>query len=206
VTLLDMSDMNYSDITTGNHEGNSDNNDTYIMFAAQKENNESVIALLYRIGQTQLSWTKVVPRGIWNGDSTHYFDWISVDPTAHYIVVNAENKMWLYDMNLTNEVQLADVGEHGDIGINIHGDPTYVQFISGGVAIRSYNLQTLEKIDLLNRNYGGGHISCRNFKRPGWCYVNTSEEGYKEVFAIKLDDYSWMIMPQERFNGMHRHM
>ncbi len=188
-SLIDMSTLGYSNITTGNNEGNLDWEDQYVIFAAQKENNESVLALLYHVGDSNLTWTKEVPRGVWNGDDAHYFDWISVDPTAHYIVMNAEEKTWLYDMNLSNEVKLDDYAGHGDMGIDVNGDPTYVQMIYGGTAIRSYNLRTHASLDLLPSNYGGGHISCRNYQRPGWCYVNTSEEGYKEVFALKLDDH-----------------
>jgi len=189
--LIDLSVLGYSNITTGNNEGNLDYRDSYIVFAAEKENNESVFGLLYQVGQNALTWERELPRGLWKDawDDPDGFDWISVDPSAHYLLINAEQKMWLYDMNLSHEVQLADVGEHGDIGIDVNGDPTYVQFISGGTAIRSYNLRTHQSLDLLPSNYGGGHISCRNYKRPGWCYVNTSQEGYKEIFAIKLDDH-----------------
>ena len=34
------------------------------------------------------------------------------------------------------------------------------------------------------------HISCRNFKRPGWCYVSAHDSkgnAMYEVFAVKLD-------------------
>jgi hypothetical protein len=115
--------------------------------------------------------------------------------------MNAEEKTWLYDMNLSNEVKLDDYAGHGDIGIDVNGDPVYVQMIYGGRAIRSYNLRTHEALDLLPSNYGGGHISCRNYQRPGWCYVNTSEEGYKEVFALKLDDHVSGVV--ERYAQTH---
>jgi len=187
--MIDLSGLGYSDITTGNNEGNLDHNDSYVVFAARKDGNESVFGLLYHIDQSDLNWTKVVPRGVWDGDTESYFDWISVDPTAHYIVVNAEDKTWLYDMNLSNEVKLDDYAAHGDMGIDVNGDPVYVQMIYGGTAIRSYNLRTHEALDLIPSNHGGGHISCRNYLRLGWCYVNTSEEDYKEVFALKLDDH-----------------
>jgi hypothetical protein len=40
---------------------------------------------------------------------------------------------------------------------------------------------------LLDSNYGGGHVSCRNHKLLGWCYVSTNEKDYREVFAVRLD-------------------
>ena len=199
--MLDLSTLGYSKITIGNNEGNLDYGDRYVVFAAQKEGDEKVYALLYPVGEEGLAWTKVVPRGVWDGDDATYFDWISVDPTAHYLIVNAEGKSWLYDMNLGHEIKLDDYAGHGDIGINIKGDPTYVQMIYGGTAIRSYNLRTHAKLDLLDSNHGGGHISCRNYKRPGWCYVNTSENRYTEVFALKLDDHVSGVV--ERYAQTH---
>jgi hypothetical protein len=199
--LIDMSGLGYSAISTGNNEGNLDWLDSYVVFAAKNEGNDTVFGLLYHLGEASLTWQKEIHRGVWGGTNEHYFDWISVDPTAHHLVVNAEGKTWLYDMNLSGEVELDEYAGHGDMGVDVNGDPVYVQMIYGGTAIRSYNLRTHASLDLLGSNHGGGHISCRNVQRPGWCYVNTSEEGYTEVFALKLDDHVSGVV--ERYAQTH---
>jgi hypothetical protein len=96
---------------------------------------------------------------------------------------------------------LSNKPAHGDIGINQKSKQIYVQFVfSGEQGIWSYNSETKEKIKLLPSKYNGGHISCRNYKRPGWCYVNTSQEGFKEAFALKLDTSNGMV---EQFTQTH---
>jgi hypothetical protein len=203
VILHDFSKDGFTNITTGNNEGNLDYNDEYIVFAAQKEGDERVYAILYEITTDTVKWTNVIPYGVWDKSSTDpdNFDWFSVSPYGDYILVSTKHKMYLYDRDFENEYLLSDTAAHGDIGINQNGEQVYVQFVfSGERGIWSYNLKTKEKIKLLPSKYNGGHISCRNYKRPGWCYVNTSQEGFKEAFALKLDAGNGMV---ERFAQTH---
>lgn len=189
-TLIDLSELGYERVSTGNNEGNLDYSDSRIIFAAKKPDDQTVFALMYKLGDSELSWTKPVPHGSWNtgyGDAA-YFDWISIDSSGEYIVLNATDKIFVYDSNLENEAMLSDEGSHGDIGIDENGDPVYVQFEFGGEqGIWSYNLRTHQATKLLPSKYNGGHVSCRNYQRPGWCYLSTVQEGYREVFAVKLD-------------------
>ena len=201
--LVDLSAKGYSDIGTGNNEGNLDYEDKYIVFTARKNaDDRSVYIMLYELGQADVAWTEVSQRGFWKeksdgnpntNEEPMTFDWVTVEPQAAYIVMSAESKMYRYDMHLQHEAVLADRAEHGDIGINDKGQSVYVQMHSGGNGIWSHNLETLKPTKLLKNNFGGGHITCRNYKYAGWCYVNTSEEGYKEVFAIKLDSGTGVV-------------
>jgi len=202
-TLIDLSNKGYNTVTTGNNEGNLDYNDEYVVFAAKKDADESVYALLYNLHQNDVNWTKVVPHGLWEkaGGDPDYFDWITVTPLADSILLSASNHIYLYDIDLTNERVLENEASHGDVGVNSNGDQVYVQFIfSGEQGIWSYNLNTLQKTKLLPSKYNGGHISCRNYRYAGWCYINTSQEGHKEVFALKLDNGSGTV---RRFAQTH---
>ena len=188
--LMDMSSKGYESITTGANEGNLDYNDTHILFAAKKPNDPTVYALLYKIGDSTLLWEKPMLRGEWSNG----FDWMSVDAKAQHILVSSNNKIYLYDMNLANERLLENFAQHGDAGIDINGNSVYVQLKSGGGGVWMYHLDKIvAPIKMLRSNHGGGHISCRNYKRPGWCYVNTAENRYKEVFALKLDNGSGVV-------------
>lgn len=189
-TLIDLSALGFEDISIGNNEGNLDFANTHVVFAAKKPGDENVYALLYQLGDNALTWTKTVPHGLWNtayGDAD-YFDWISIDSSSRYIVLNATDSIFVYDINLENETLLSNEGSHGDIGMDANGDPVYVQFeFNGEQGIWSYNLRSHQALKLLPRKYNGGHVSCRNDQRPGWCYLSTVEEGYREVFTVKLD-------------------
>ncbi len=202
-TLIDLSGRGYTNLSTGNNEGNLDHNDQYIIFAGEKAADDHVYAMLYKLGQADVEWTKILPRGLWKADNNDpvYFDWITVGPKAENILVSAEHKIYLYDMTLGNEFELANTAAHGDVGIDVNGDPVFLQFkFSGEQGIWSYNLNTHAALKLLPSKYNGGHISCRNVQRLGWCYVNTSQEGHKEVFALKLDNATGTT---ERFAQTH---
>ena len=201
--LIDLSAEGYANITTGNNEGNLDHNNEYIIFTGEKAADDTVYAMLYKLGQADLEWTNPIPKGLWRDDNDDpvYFDWITIGPKAEHILVSAEHKIYLYDTNLENEVELAEYAAHGDIGIDINGDAVFVQFVfSGEQGIWSYNLETHEKLKLLPSKYNGGHISCRNVQRLGWCYVNTSQIDHREVFALKLDNATGTT---ERFAQTH---
>ena len=203
IVLHDFSNDGYSKITIGNNEGNLDYNDQYIVFAAQKVGDEKVYAVFYEISTDTVKWEKLIPYGLWGKRSNDpdNFDWVTVSPYGDYILVSTIHRIYLYDHNFENEFLLVDKTGHGDIGINQNGEQVLVQFIfSGEQGIWSYNLKTKESIKLLPSKYNGGHVSCRNVQRPGWCYVNTSQERYKEVFSLKLDDGSGTV---ERFAQTH---
>ena len=185
---------NYEDVSIGNNEGNLDYSDKYIVLSAKKPNDDKVYALLYKLGDKRITWEKEIPHALWSAYAANYFDWISVDPRAEHIVTSVDNKIYLYDMNLNFEQQLASEANHGDIGVDQNGNSVYVQFkFQGEQGIWSYNLNNLNKTKLLASKYNGGHVSCRNYQRSGWCYLSTSEEGYREVFALKLDDGSGTV-------------
>jgi len=188
--LIDMSSQGYESVTTGANEGNLDYNDSYVLFAAKKPNDTTVYALLYKIGDTTLVWEKPMNRGTWGNG----FDWMSVDAKAQHILVSTDNKIYLYDMNLANERLLENFAQHGDAGLDSEGNSVYVQLKSGGGGVWMYHLdKVVAPIKMLASNYGGGHISCRNYKRKGWCYVTTAQDNYKEVFALKLDNGSGVV-------------
>lgn len=195
----------YEDVSIGRSEGNLDHKSQYIVFSAKKPHDDKVYALLYKLGEKSLTWEKIVPYGLWSASSkqANYFDWITIDPLAQHIVSSVNHKMYVYDRKLENEVKLEDYASHGDLGIDQNGDPVYVQFIfHGEVGIYSYNLRYPKKprIRLLPKKYSGGHVSCRNNLLLGWCYLSTSQEGYREVIAVKLDNGSGTV---RRFAQTH---
>lgn len=67
----------------------------------------------------------------------------------------------------------------------------------------SYEPNVFYGIDVRPDKYNGGHVSCRNYQRPGWCYLNTrylwDGSGMREVFALKLDGSGTV----ERFAQTH---
>ncbi len=137
------------------------------------------------------------------------YDWIDISPNGDHIIENktingsdfvdkqvnsVETAIFIYDINFENRQKITNTAGHGDIGLDEDGEQVYVQFewLEDHYGIFSYNLDVSKKQrekKLLASTYGGGHVSCQNFNRPGWCYISTKGYGkyYNEVFALKLD-------------------
>jgi len=200
----DFSDA-YEIVRIGQGEGNIDKNDKYVLFTVKKKNDDKMYILLYDIQSKTRVWTKEIPGVKWVGiHNDGDFDWATVSQSGKYILVNNVNKdnmthglSW-YDINFNNHHYLQyeatdgtieSRGQHGDLGYDINGDEVFVEFNYRQGGITMFNLDHPERLGtlVLNSVYGGGHVSCRNTKRPGWCYLTTNQEGYNEVFALKLD-------------------
>ncbi len=188
--IIDLSRYNMPNFNIGQNEGNLDYEDRYVALVSLETDedipNEDVNVALLDIKNKSLVW------GVKKLDILRKnFDWMSVSPSGNYILIAANYVITLYNRDLEQIRVLANRSEHGDIGYDQNGNEIYLQLRSGGKGVFGYilNNQTRyeEPLKLLDSNYGGGHISCRNYKRKGWCYVSTREAGYMEVFALKLD-------------------
>ncbi len=197
----------YEVVQLGPNEGNIDNNDQYVVLTLKKPNDSKVYIVLYDILNDERKWSKVMPSKKWRlngkGKLVPTFDWISVSQSGKHIVVNyahynnagdiVHNGLTVYDINFENGVDLEHTngvsqGGHGDVGYDSDGHEVFVAFVRGE-GVFSYDLDNPHELAkrLTNSPYGGGHVSCRNTERPGWCYVSTRSAGYKRVFALKID-------------------
>ena len=201
----------YQIVKLGPNEGNIDNNDQYVVLTLKKPNDSNVYIILYDILNDERKWTKVMPGKTWTfttndqGIRSYFptFDWISMSQSGKHIVVNysyynnngnlVHTGLTTYDINFNNGVNLEyanglSQGGHGDVGYDTDGHEVFVAFVSGE-GVFSYDLDNPHELAkrLTNSPYGGGHVSCRNTERLGWCYVSTRSAGYKRVFALKID-------------------
>jgi len=197
-------DDEYDNFTLGKYEGNIDYNDEFVVFAARKKDKKYLTAIVYNI-KTDSKITKDIETASWP-DSGQVFDWISVSPLGNHIVLSSDGKIEQYDMNLNYVRHLSDSAGHGDIGVDVDGIETYLQYEYGSQSgIWSYRLSDGLRRQLLPDKYNGGHVSCRNYNRRGWCYLSTTAEDHKEVFALKLDNASGTVnrLAQTHTNSGH---
>lgn len=213
----------YEEVHIGPHEGNIDYNDQYVVFAAKKPDDDTFYIILFDITTGARVWTKTIDDNKWELDahgrwSPTLLDWISVSPSGRYIVTNENDKanyqegLHRYNINFADARKLQydyqgtlySEGGHGDFGYDINNNEVFVQFMTG-LGVHSFNLDDPNELgkELLTSPYGGGHVSCRNTKRRGWCYVTTHQEGYKQVFALKLDGTSNETV--QNFSQSHIH-
>ena len=193
---------NYEKFSLGKFEGNISFDDNFVVFAARKVASNFLTAIVYdkandtsvskdfdgSNGNALVQWT--------DSPDPQVFDWISVSPLAKHIIISTGGVLELYDMNLNYLGQLSSDAGHGDMGIAQNGEEVFVQFEFGANAgIWAYRLQKFAdgeplngyRQQLLPDKYNGGHVSCRNYQRPGWCYLSTTKENYREVFALRIN-------------------
>jgi len=201
-------------------EGNIDNNDQYVAMLGKKKNDLTMYVILYDIRNNQRIWAKQFDLDDkwykrWNDEQHHengfvwmpfHLDWITVTPSGQRIVAMVdhhyepeERGIYVYDMNLSNRMQLKykndngdainAIPQHGDIGYDVDGHEVFVQYMTH-VGIYMYNLENPNKLGtaVIKSSYlSTGHIGCRNTRRPGWCYVSPyDQDRYGYVFALKL--------------------
>ncbi len=180
-------EFTYDRFTLGKYEGNIDYNDKYVVFAARKAGQKYLTAIVYDIENNNVRKTMDFPAVSWP-DKGQVFDWMSVSPLGKHVLMSTGGKIDQYDMDLNFIRLLSGSAGHGDLGVDQDGVEAYVQYEYGGNnGIWIYRLSDGFKVRLLPDKYNGGHISCRNYNRRGWCYASTTAAGYKEIIAIKLD-------------------
>lgn len=228
-----FSKNDYTEFLLGKYEGNLDFQDNYVVFSGRKKNTNKVTLIVFHIqdnfGTTyntivsqkdfnDIDWYENYDAGSDTGTG-QVFDWASISALGNYVLVNYKSKpgdaeqeysIEQYNRGLDHVRRLAEHGNHGDLGLTVDGKEVYVQFGFGDLngqnnrGIWMYPLDGSARVQLLPQKYSGGHVSCRNFKRPGWCYINTSYlnqgSGFREAFAIKLDNIGGTV---ERFAQTH---
>lgn len=214
--VKDFSANGFDKMLLGSNEGNMSYDDKLVIFTARKPGNDHVFAVLLNT-ETKSVKVKELPNTTWGTvfvkryqrddyDQRALYDWISISPRGDRILENKtvdsplyvgqyldtapDKGIFMYDLNFENPQRISMQASHGDMGIDSNGNQVWVQFEYGDRAgTWSYNLDTLED-KLVGKklfSYKAGHITCQNYKRPGWCYLSSKVPGRREVHALKLD-------------------
>jgi len=186
---------NYDRVTLGPNEGNMDLNDKYVALACKRDK-DLVVEVLDLKSKKAVS--KKTFKNRW-GENYHPlgFDWVSISPSGEYIVILWNKKVKnrfesgnveVFKRDFSKKRVLYNYGNHGDICFNDKGEEMYVQF-AGKSSINGYFLKDNQSFSIFkNKEFeigSGRFISCRNYKRKGWCYV--SSEKNRLIAAISLD-------------------
>lgn len=208
----------YDKFSLGKFEGNIDFNDQYVALVGRKNGGTFITVIVYDMinntfvekdfdgtkGNALVNWTdNPVPQE---------FDWVSVSPLGSHIIMSTSGNLEQYDMNLNYIGQLSDHATHGDMGIAQNGEEVFVNFqFNAPQGIYAYRLQKFAEGEpanvyhhqLLPEKYNGGHVSCRNYQRPGWCYLSTVAEGHREVTALRINFADMGLNVVNRFAQTH---
>jgi hypothetical protein len=181
----------YDYVSPGEGEGNLSNDDRYVALQAKKGTNTYLV--IYDIPNDTIVSRRDLG-GKWPNN-------VSMSQSGNYVVVQWDANgpqigqgTDVYDRALLNQKHLADNGVgHGDLGYDMQGNEVWV-FLYPAYSITGYRLDGSGNTRYLENIEQGGHISCRNIKRPGWCYYSWfvdygggKQPGEDEVFAFRLD-------------------
>ncbi|MEO8216233.1 MAG: hypothetical protein ABI718_04035 [Acidobacteriota bacterium] len=185
----------WKDTSIGVGEGNISDDNRYVALVGVTSTGVDV--LVYDIPNQRIVSRRAFPGPITLGRD---IDWVGISPSGKYVVVclNGTTKAHdVYDSQTMNLIRRITPGSvtHGDLGYDSSGNDVFVTQ-NGSNAISSIRLsdgvsrQEISATAMASNQ----HISCRNSKRPGYCYVSTYSDIwgvtqflYREIFALKLD-------------------
>jgi hypothetical protein len=197
----------YSHLALGFYEGNISNDDRLVVLAGQRGANLEIFT--YDIVAKRKLGTLVLAGTSGNADS----DFCTISPSGQYVAVYfstakygyAPRSLQLYDVNMKHLRQISTSGSHVDFQYDVAGDEVVVVRDNdddrgsndrGIFSVRLSDGRRRREMKDMVVNWAT-HTSCRNIKRPGWCYVSEFatdkvtdynwSSNYNEIFAIKLD-------------------
>jgi len=183
-------------VTLGPGEGNISLDDKYAALACKKGKDLYIIVI--NLHKKNIISVKTFKNKWGDSYKPKGFDWVSISPLGKYIVIlwnkkiknkfKSSNVEVYKSKDISFHQTLYDYGNHGDLCLDEKGKEVYVQFAGKG-SVNSYYLDKKEsKILYKNLEFEIGssrHISCRNYKKKGWCIITTEKE--KLIVTLKLD-------------------
>jgi len=202
----------YTNVQFGPYEGNLSANDKYICITGYKSTGMEL--LTYNISNNTIEGTLNLP-----GGSESDLDWCSMSQSGNYVIIEMKTKTFapdgkcgikVYDRQMNFKRHLVSTcGGHADMGYDTNGNEVVVtQDASGDASLNSYRLSDgTKRVELTASSLAFNiHVSCRNLKRPGYCYISTYAHTsgrdrylYREIFSIKLNGTGTI----ERFAQAH---
>lgn len=192
----------YSQLDIGGGEGVQSNDDRYVVLIGRRPGGVDVIAYDLVGDRASDNGGRLRFDGFTapNGD----IDWAGISPSGDYIVVKvhrearADMGFDVYDRRTLAFLRRLLPGSeaHADMGFDQAGHEVLVSMAAGSSAIVSARLAdgfVRQELPAAVVSYNN-HVSCRNVRRPGWCYVSTySDPGgqsarlYRGIFSVRLD-------------------
>ncbi len=188
----------YSHLSIGGGEGVQSDDDRRLVLIGERTGGIDVI--LYDLVDDEVRLLPI--DGAIGSDED--VDWAGISPSGDYLVVKfnrdeaGERGFDVYDSRSLARLRRLLPGSeaHADMGYDQAGREVLVSSAEDSSAIVSVRLTdgvVREELsaDVVSSNV---HVSCRNIRRPGWCYVSTfsEEDGrtaylYRGIFSIRLD-------------------
>lgn len=164
----------YNEILIGPYKGNLSIGDKYVAFQADER-----AVIVYDISTD----TVIADKSFASLGYSGRVHWLGMSQSGNYVVISNHSISSSHDRNL-NKIATLLPGRHlrhGDLGYDASGNEVYVQVCPVDM-VRLSDGQTTK---LFSNECG--HLSTRNYKRPGWAYINFNDGRPQDVLAFRLD-------------------
>jgi hypothetical protein len=182
----------YRRVSLGFGEGNLSNDDHYVALIGVRRDGDRDL-IVYDLVAGEVAATRRFHAPLDNA---------TMSQSGNYVVTvwgpdgRGRNKgVEAFDLDLQFLRQVTRFSEHGDVGYTAAGQEAWVSYSPGKVrTIGAYPLAGGPPITVIDADPGtwGGHVSCRNIHRPGWCYISDAGasarwwRGYDQVWAQQI--------------------
>ena len=182
----------YRYVSLGFGEGNLSNDDRYAALIGVRPGGVRDL-IVYDLAAGQVVSERRLGRVIDNA---------TMSQSGEYVIVvwgesgrGRRHGVEVYDRELHFLRQLTRDPQHGDAGYTAAGEEAWVSYSgSRRRTIGAYPLAGGAPITVIDADPGtwGGHVSCRNTWRPGWCYISDVGHsaklwrGYDQVWAQQI--------------------
>lgn len=186
----------YSSIHIGGGEGNLSDDGRLVALIGQRAGGVDIIVY-------DISANAVLSTGRFDGLTGPHgaINSATVSPSGKYVLLGVEkggtDRGWdVYDARTMRFLRrlVHDQFSHADLGYTTAGEEVLLTASNGKSAMVSIRLADGVQREELSSGHMTwfNHVSCRNTKRPGWCYISSYDEGngqymIRQLFALKLD-------------------
>lgn len=158
----------------GEGEGNLSNDDRYVVLVCAGADDRRVL----------IAYDLVADRELGRRRAAGHLNWASFTQSGHHVVVENHlegsgepSEILRYDPTLETATVLDSERAHGDLGVDALGRDVLVMMRWDRLWYLDIASGERVVLDVGDRDrvVGHGHVSCRNIRRPGWCYLSSYE-------------------------------
>ena len=182
----------YRRVSLGFGEGNLSNDDHYAALIGLRRDGDRDL-IVYDLSAQQVVATRRFHAPLDNATMSQSGDYVITvwGPDGR----GRHRGVEVFDRELNFLRQVTRFSEHGDSGYTAAGEEAWVSYSpSKQRTIGAYPLAGGPPITVIDADPGtwGGHVSCRNLQRPGWCYISDDGasarwwRGYDQVWAQQI--------------------
>lgn len=179
---------NYEKCTIGEYEGSLSIDDRYVLLSCVTSSGTNDL-ISYDIKDNQVLGT---------ARAASDFNWGSYSQSGQYVIVennapgqNIKRELIRYDRNMENRTVISEQTNHGDLGVDENGDDVYVMIAWDKISY--VRLKDGKRVSLsITDRAGDGHVSCRAYKRPGWCYFSSKDQ-FQRLAAVKISEHDSVV-------------